>query len=202
MPVRNPIEIGLQDEWIDQADAFKLRVDRKKTAAGMVTRRFDASTDADIGWLGERVVYEFFKSLCDASSSADCHWLNQDDEKFAPYDLQVHTETGILTVDVKSAKPVRYTPQECRTRISTWSYLYPVTQKPLEKDYVALVYVFKPSRLAMIVGFIEGAVIASCPQKEKAVEGPAEKYIIPNYDIRPIAEKFIDPSDFVRSLGL
>ncbi|HEX8212612.1 MAG TPA: hypothetical protein VF584_20710 [Longimicrobium sp.] len=193
MPVRTPHRVKLSNEWIDQANAFKRATDTVKKAQGLQTQRFDATTDAEIGWLGERAMKAFLDS-----SGIGHEWLNADEEQFSGHDFVLHFPSGVKTLDVKTAKPDRHAPESCWENIQQrWSYYYPVTSKPAGKDWIALVYVFRSRKEAYIVGFIPGSEAAKCPQRDVAVPGPGEQYKIPNHKIGPIASKYTDPADFL-----
>lgn len=202
MPIKQLrlLRLEIPDEWITDAKAMKEYVDSQKRESGFETQRFDAKTDYK-GRIGERA-FEWFLVNELGLDESSYEWMNGELDQRLPYDFVVHNGTRSFSIDVKSAGPQKYSFEECQKHIDRWEYLYPESSKPSEKDLVVLVYVWEANRTCCIVGFIEAQVVAECPIKTRAVDGPADKYAIPNRIIRPIKQLFRDIDEFSDFCGL
>lgn len=185
-----PRLVKMDKTWGAEGARVKAEVSKIKRQ----TKRFDADTDQN-GWLGERVFAEFVRNEYPALADT-MTWLNESDETFAPYDF----ELGGLRLDVKSAT-VSTSIDDMGKVLKYWDYLYPVTQKPLEKDRIVLVYLWPDDLVALIVGSIAGSKVAEMKQETRAVANARQSYKIPNYVIGPLAQQLDDVSELLDGLS-
>ena len=183
------LNIIIPKEWMEEAHHYKKAFDIRKLESGFQTSRFDAETDYK-GRVGERI-FDWFLSK-ELSLSTDTYdWLNKESDQKKPYDFILHTNKGDITIDVKTAG-TNNSFNNCKENISTWSYNYPVSSKPSEKDLIILIYLWESNKECCIVGFIEGYTVAKCEIKNCAVDRAKNEYKLPNHKISPIGELFHD----------